>query len=114
MEYWSARLTFIVLVNDGRLRKRHTYDDSVVVFRARDFCHAFDRALELGHSQETEYRNVYGQKVRWALVKVVKLQCVGPRLDGREISSLLEVRRSKEPIPYNRRFHPERLKPVPN
>jgi hypothetical protein len=112
VEYYSAWLVFIVLVDDGRPRKTHTYDDSIVVFRARDYDHAFERALELGRSQETEYTNPYGQKVRWALVEVLKLQRIGRRVEGQEVSSPLDRRRSKEPIPYGRQFHPERSRPI--
>jgi hypothetical protein len=112
VEYYSAWLTFIVLVDDGRPRKRHTYDDSIVLFRARDYEHAFERALDVGRSQETEYTNPYGQKVRWVLVEVVKLQRVGRRLDGQEVCSLLDCRRSKDPIPYANGFRPERSKPI--
>jgi hypothetical protein len=112
VEFYSAWLTFIALVDNGRPRKTHTYDDSIILFRARDYDHAFDRALQLGRAQETQYTNPSGQVVRWALVEVVKLQRVGRRVEGQEVSSLLDRRRAKEPVPYGKRFHPERSKPI--
>jgi hypothetical protein len=110
--YYSAWLVFIILVDDGRPRKTHTYDDSVVVFRARDYEHAFERSLEMGRAQETEYMNQDGRQVRWAFVEVVKLKRIGRRVEGQEVSSLLDRRRSDSAIPYGKRFRPERSKPI--
>lgn len=57
MSFYSARLLFVVLVDDGCARKIQTWDESVVTFRAKDSEHAFARALELGKEHETEYFN---------------------------------------------------------
>jgi hypothetical protein len=111
VNFYSARLSFVVLVDDGRPRKTHTWDEIVVVFRARDFDHAFTRALEIGRSHETEYLNCDGHKVRWALVEVENLDFVGRRVDGSEVASRLSPRRSKAAIPFSKRFHPEDSKP---
>ena len=95
MTFFSARLLLVVLVNDGRPRKTHTWDEVVVTFRARDCDHAFGRALEIGRSHETEYLNADEQRVRWAFVAVENLDVVGRRLDGAEVASRLTRRRSK-------------------
>src|SRR5437899_9795378 len=89
MHFYSARLLFIILVADGAGRKRNHYDDSVIVFRARNFDHAFKRALKLGRARETAYKNDKGQRVRWALVKIWNLDWVGPKVDGKEVASHL-------------------------
>lgn len=52
MDFYSARLLFIILIDDGKLKRRHDYNESVILFRARDFDHAFERALEIGKSRE--------------------------------------------------------------
>jgi len=110
MKFYSARLLYIILV-DGRARRRNDYDETVVLFRARDFAHAFARALELGRAAETQYVNVHGQAVRWALVEVVTLDCVGPRVEGREVASRLHARTAPKPVPFKTRFRPERSRP---
>ena len=111
MDFYSARLLVICLVDDGRPRKTNMYDESVVVFRARDFDDALKRALEIGRACETEYENEKGQKVRWALVKIANLDRVGRKVDGKEVASHLHDRRSQEPIPFDQRFEPERNEP---
>jgi hypothetical protein len=111
MHFYSARLLFIILVADGPGRKRNHYDASVIVFRARDFDHAFQRALQLGRGRETDYKNDKGQRVRWALVDIVNLDWVGRTVDGQEVASALHYRTSRKRIPPGRIFHPERSKP---
>ena len=110
MTFYSARLLYIILI-DGHPRRRNDYDETVVVFRARDFDHAFKRALALGRAAETRYRNAYGQRVRWAFVEVVTLDLVGPHVDGHEVASRLHARTAPEPVPFNTRFRPERSTP---
>ena len=112
MDYFSARLLFIILVADGPGRKRNDYDESVIVFRAKDHVHAFKRALQLGRAQETDYLNDKGQKVRWALVEIQNLERIGPDLDGKEVSSRLHSRVSKKRISPQFKFTPERSNPI--
>lgn len=99
MDFYSARLLFIILVADGLGRKRNHYDESVIVFRARDFEDAFKRALALGKKKESEYKNNKGQQVRWALVRILTLDWIGSKVDGKEVASKLHYRTSAERIP---------------
>ncbi len=111
MEFYSARLLYIILVDDGKLRKKNHYDESVIVFRAKDHEHAFEKALELGKEKETKYKNEDGKNVRWAFVEIINLDWVGRKVDGKEVASCLHFRVSKNPISPKRRFHPEKSKP---
>jgi ATP-dependent helicase YprA (DUF1998 family) len=111
VKFYSARLLYVILVDDGRPRRRNDYDETVVLFRAADFEHAFARALELGRAAETRYLNGRGQAVRWALVEVVTLDCVGRRVDGREVASKLHGRTAPKPVPFTTRFRPDRSRP---
>ena len=111
MDFYSARLLFIILVADGPGHKRNHYDESVIVFRANNPKHAFKRALELGRSQETAYRNHKGQRVRWALVEIRNLDCIGPTVNGKEVASVLHYRTSKKRIPPSCVFRPEKSQP---
>ena len=111
MNFYSARLLFICLVDDGKPKKKNMYDDSVVVFKARDFDDAFKRAVEIGKAREQEYLNADGQKVRWALVEVLNLDWVGRKIDGAEVASKLHYRVSATPVGPKTKFHPEKSKP---
>jgi hypothetical protein len=107
MDYYSARLLVVCLVHDGKPRKRNTCDCQFVVFRARDYPHAFDRALVLGKRQETRYKNVRGQRVRWAFVEVQSLKRLGRSLDGQEVGSCLCERSFDRPVAFKKRFNPK-------
>ncbi|SKB08947.1 protein of unknown function [Prosthecobacter debontii] len=111
MDFYSARLLFVVLVADRPGRKRHLYDETVIIFRAKDSAHAFERALELGREQETDYPNDKGHQVRWALVQILNINHIGRSVDGKEVASSLHYRTSKESIPPDHIFHPEKSKP---
>ena len=111
MKFFSARLSVVSLVDDGKTGKTNLWDEVVFVFRAKDFDHAFNRALELGRAQETEYLNFKQQKVRWAFVKVETLDLLGKSIDGKEVSSCLNHRRSKAYIPFDGKFNPEDSQP---
>jgi hypothetical protein len=112
MDFYSARLLFIILVDDGRPKKKNHFDESVVVFRARNCSDAFRRALKLGKTRETDSRNDKGQRVRWALADVVNLDWVGKKIDGKEVASKLHYRTQSTPIPANKKFHPEKSIPT--
>ena len=110
-KFFSARLLLIILVDDGKLRKRNHYDESTFIFRARDFEGALKRALSLGKAREVTYENSRGQAVRWAFVSVLTLDVVGRKIDGAEVSSRLHYRVSRRPVAYRTRFHPEKSTP---
>lgn len=111
MDFFSARLLFIILVGDGRSKKRNHYDETVIVFRAKDQEHAFKLALEIGRRQEADYLNDKDQRVRWVLTKVVAVDWVGRVINGKEVSSCLHYRVSKQPIAPDQIFHPENSHP---
>ena len=111
MPYYCARLLVVCLVSDGKPRKRTTCDYPFVVFKARDDDLAFTRALELGKEQETTYKNSNGQAVRWAFVKVEHIWELGSSVDGKEVGSLMDVLKTDQPIPFRKRFNPERHPP---
>ena len=113
MEYYSAWLEYICLVEDDQPQQKRTFDQCIVIVRARSYPQAFKKVLKLGLSQETgEYENYQGMKVRWVLVEVVKLQRIGRTVDGKEVCSLLDVRRPRKPLAFRKQFHPERSKPI--
>jgi hypothetical protein len=112
MDFYSARLLFVSLIEGRKAKKVNLYDDSVIVFKAKNFDHAFQRALEIGKANETTYKNAYGQTVRWALIEIVNLDYVGKKIDGHEVASKLHRHTSEKPFTLTTRFHPEKSKPA--
>ena len=112
MQFYSARLLYITLVDDRRPRRRQLCDETVIVFRAHDFDHAFRRALTLGLRAETAYRNGEGQRVRWALTEIQTLDLIGRGVDGAEVSSRLHDRSFSKPVPFRMKFRPEKSRPA--
>ena len=111
MPYFSARLLYVILVGTARSRRGVSCDETVIVFRARNFDDAFRRSLVLGRSTETEYRNNRGQRVRWALAEIQTIDHIGTRLDGAEVASKLHTRVLDRPLSARSRLHPERSNP---
>jgi hypothetical protein len=107
-KYYSAKLLVVCLVDDGTPRQRNTCDCQHVVVRARDYEDAFARALAIGKREETRYKNAKGRWVRWALVEIQSLKCLGRSIDGQEVGSFLHERRFDRPVPFKRRFNPKR------
>jgi hypothetical protein len=112
MDYYAARLLVVCLVDDSEPRKRHTCDYQFMVFRARDYNHAFERALELGRAQQTIHKNAKGQNVRWVLARIEEIKHLGRKIDGCEVGSLLDTFRSDKPISFRHRFQPAQHPPV--
>lgn len=112
MKYYCARLLVICLVNTGKAKRKHICDYPFVVFKARDYEHAFERALTLGKEQETKYKNSKGEMVKWVLAKVEAINCLGENIDGIEVGSLMDVWKSKKPIKYSKRFNPKNSKTI--
>lgn len=107
MQYFSARLIVVSLVDNGRPKKKNLCNESIVVFKAKDYQHAFERALELGKEQEHTYKNSDNQDVRWAFVKVAEVRCIGKKIDGVEVTSKLFDLALKKPVSFDKQFHPE-------
>jgi hypothetical protein len=82
------------------------------LLEATDYQSALARAIEIGKKQETKYKNSRQQMVRWAFVKVEHITLLEETLDGQEVGSLLDVLKTKEPIPYRKRFNPKNSTPI--
>jgi hypothetical protein len=111
LDFYSARLLYIVLVKDGKARKRNLYDECTFIYRARDSEHAVARAFEIGRAQEARYKNKFDQEVRWALVELLDIIRLGKKVDGVEVASRLHDRVSSRPVSFAQRFAPERSAP---
>jgi hypothetical protein len=111
VEWWSAKVRVLCLVENSDPTDTCLQDETVVVFRADDEASAFERALALGRERELEYLNGDGDRVRWRLARVLKLTRVNADdLDGAEIHSELSWYDDGNPA-FDTRFAPEREEP---
>ena len=114
MPYYSARLHVVSIVNNmKRLEEcEHICDYPFVVFEATDDDAAFQRALELGQDQETEYENSDGELVRWRLRAVEHIWKLGDEMSDKEIGSIMDVYRPDEPLDFDSPFSPKSELPM--
>jgi hypothetical protein len=101
MDFYSARLLFVWV--DRKPRKKNIYEESILVFRAKDFDDALNRAMAIGK----ERSKLPGTK----FVEVETLDWVGKKVDGMEVASKLRYRISTKAISTKTRFYPEKSKP---
>ena len=93
MPFYSARLHVVCIVDskEYQLEGKYTCDYQFILFRANSFEHAFERALALGHEQETFYKNEDDKDVRWALNAVEQIYDNDEVDDDRSNSAYLQV-----------------------
>jgi len=108
MDFYSARLLYVRLVDDGQPRRRNLCEETIILFRSPDFHRARKKALRLGQDRQSTYRNEKGQRVRWALIEVLDVDWIGDWIDGKEVSARLHYRTSREAIGFGRRYRPSR------
>ena len=112
MEYYSARLLVICLVDDGNPINECTCDYPFIIFKAMNNDDAFKKALEIGKRQETTYKNTQGNNVRWVLAEVEQIWQLGSNIDGIEVGSIMDRWEPDSPIAYNHKFNPLKRKPI--
>jgi hypothetical protein len=100
-----VKLRMIVLVEgDGAVE----VNDGVFVVKADDYESAFRAALKLGASQEQEYLNGAGARVRWRFADVVHAHAVG----GESVELMTEFASGKPPrLPFDATFSPSESRP---
>ncbi|TAK66691.1 MAG: DUF4288 domain-containing protein [Bacteroidetes bacterium] len=69
---------------DGSLK---TYEESILVIRATSVEKAWEQAERIARENEIEYKNLYGQTVRWRFVEIVDTY----HIDERKLVSGMEV-----------------------
>jgi len=105
MDFYSARLLFVLVDRNGKARKKNIYEESVVVFRAKDLNDALDRAIAIGTKKSKSL------KPYTKFIEVETLDWVGKKVDGMEVASKLRYRIGTKPISTKTRFYPEMSKP---
>ena len=108
---WFSTNVRIVCLIEGEGAAR--YMDCVHLMRATDFEHAMTRALALGRTHESEYKNAERQLVRWRLQEVVSLDAIPKEdLDGAEVYSEPKPLEEGSSIPFDTDFRPEDSEPT--
>jgi hypothetical protein len=109
--WYAAQVRVVCLVEGAEVGEPVLQDESVHIFRAASRESGFQRALELGRGQETEYCNSDGQVVRWRLAQVLTLdEIAAVDLDGAEVHSRLSWYEDGSP-PFETLFVPELQEP---
>ncbi|NNF97861.1 MAG: DUF4288 domain-containing protein [Desulfobacteraceae bacterium] len=113
MNYYSVRIAVIGIVDDGVIPDDgYTQDIQVHVVRAEGFDEAFDKALEIGRSQERCYQNEDGHSVIWRFKEIEYVRNLGQQVVGVEISTRFESYFPIKALGANSRFCPEESNPI--
>ncbi len=91
MKSWHAAKILFEARVDGRSSADALREESIRVFLSEGLDRARHRAEELGRGAEHEYKNEYGELVRWTFVSVLDVQdlCAFELQDGAEVFSVL-------------------------
>ena len=110
MKEWFSSLVRIVCLIEGVGGTR--FMDCLYIFRSENFSTALKKALELGYSQEQEYLNESGERVRWAFKEVISLDHLPENLDGCEVYSQPVDVPCEEHFEFSEEFDPASSKPT--
>ena len=113
MNYFSIRISIICLVDESQIPEDgYTQDIQIYIVKAGDFDEAFKKAIEIGKSEEQDYINEFGNKVKWVFKEVEAITRLGDSVLGIEISSRMEGFNPENPIAYETPFRPEKSDPI--
>lgn len=109
MQWFSTKIRLACIIDQKGLKR---FMDSIYVFRGTDFDDAFQKALDIGRSQEKSYLNDAAELVVWRLKEIISLDLIGPQsLDGAEVYSE-PVELTLSDFPGNNAFRPEESHPT--
>lgn len=88
MKWFLAKIVFQIVCGNGE----HTaqFDEQLRLIHAINKQQAFDKAVELGRSEEDSFYNIHRQPVHWSFVNVSELYHMEELLDGAEICSKIK------------------------
>jgi hypothetical protein len=111
LPFFSVRLLYVHLVDDGLSKKSHSYDESIRLVQARDHDEAWREALRVGQAHETIYTDGSGVKNRQAFIGVDEVKFLGTELLGSEIASVTYQQRGSDLIAFDHVFLPADQEP---
>lgn len=97
LQWFAVKEIFAIQV-EGQRKGQQTYEERIVILKAKSFEDAERRALKEFKAYGEPYLNVYGEMVRWQFEKILDVFSIAedefdPK--GAEVYSLLKVRRMK-------------------
>lgn len=101
MNWYLAKIVFQIVCGEGD----HTaqFDEQLRLINAPDKQRAFDKAVELGRSEEDLFFNIHQQPVHWSFVNVSELYRMEELLDGAEIYS--KIKEVEDGVGYTNVVH---------
>jgi hypothetical protein len=108
-QWYSAKLRFAMMVSP---EGGDTLNDTVIVFKAKNFKDAFARGIAIGEKSEEEYLNGEGNLVSWKLMEMIHINIIrSDKIDGAEVHSELFSVGEGETIPLETVFNPKDSNP---
>ena len=90
MNCYLAKIIYQIICGEGN----HTpqFYEQLRLITACSYSDAFDKATEIGFSEEQQFPNHYQKLVQWKFINVSELYCISDYSDGAEIySSIKEI-----------------------
>lgn len=85
MNWYLAKIVFQIICGDGEHSAQ--FDEQLRLIQAPSKQQAFNKAREIGNTEEDHFYNIHQQPVHWKFVNVSELYRMEELLDGAEIYS---------------------------
>ena len=88
MNWYLAKIVFEIICGDGN----HTpqFDEQLRLIEAGSAAEAFDRAIEIGESENDEFTNESRKLVQWKFINVSELLRLSELVNGVELYSKVQ------------------------
>lgn len=98
MKWYLAKIVFHITCGNGK----HTaqFDEQLRLISANNKEEAFDKALNIGRSEEDAFFNNKQQLVKWEFVNISELYPLNDLIDGAELYSRIEEKDNAEAYKY--------------
>ena len=88
MNWYLAKIVFQIICGNGQHVAQ--FDEQLRLISAQTKQQAFNKAVELGKSEEDLFYNIHRQPVHWKFIDVSELYRLEELLDGAEIFSKIK------------------------
>jgi len=88
MNWYLAKIVFQIVCGNGQHMAQ--FDEQLRLINAGSKQQAFEKAVELGKTEEDLFYNIHQQPVHWTFVNVSELYRMEELLDGAEIFSKIK------------------------
>lgn len=112
MSYYGIRIAILCVTEGAMPSEGYTQDIQVHLVDAVDDADAFKKALEIGRKEEHSYKNNDGDEVRWLFKGVEAITCLGGDVEGKEVSSRMEIFYPDSPLDLKFELNPEASNPI--